>query len=80
MLTCYKDSEETTDLNGSRSEASNVSVGSAIGEDVRQLKDMKAKISEKNTPSSILSLQRITLIIGAVLIALTGNFSNMMIH
>jgi len=53
-----------------RSEASNFSL--MMGEDMRQLKDMKAKISEKNTPSSITFLKATSLIMAVLLIALTG--------
>jgi len=64
--------EHEDDVDETRSAASNVSMSSAMADDVRQLKDMKAKISEKNTPSSIASLQLISMILTAVLVALTA--------
>lgn len=63
---------DTDDVEATRSEASNVSMSSAMGDDIRQLKDMKAKISEKNTPSSIASLQLISFVLTAILITLTA--------
>ncbi len=63
---------DTDDVEATRSEASNVSMSSAMGDDIRQLKDMKAKISEKNTPSSIASLQLISFVLTGILIALTA--------
>ena len=52
----------------SRSEVSNFSL--SVGDDMRQLKDMKAKITEKHTPGSISFLKATSLIISALLIAL----------
>jgi len=46
-------------------------VGSQVGEEGRHLKDMKAKIAEKATPSAIIFLQGIVFILGVVLITLT---------
>jgi len=62
--------EQREGIEETRSEASNFSL--SMGEDLRQLKDMKAKISEKNTPSSISFLKTAGFVVCAMLIGLTG--------
>jgi len=62
--------EQREKIEETRSEASNFSL--SMGEDLRQLKDMKAKISEKNTPASITFLKTTGFVICAMLIGLTG--------
>jgi len=44
-----------------------------MGDDIRQLKDMKAKISEKNIPSSIASIRLVSLVLVALVIVITCN-------
>jgi len=51
--------------------ASNTSMGSVAIDDIRQLKDMKAQISEKKVPSSISSLQKIAFSLIISLVVLT---------
>jgi len=62
--------EHKEGIEESRSEASNFSL--TMGDDMRQLKDMKAKISERRTPASVSFLKTTTLLISALLISLTS--------
>ena len=52
---------------------SNIS-GTSVNEDIRTLKDFKALISEKTVPKSIRILKRTIIILGVILIILTGKF------
>jgi len=65
-----RQNEHKESIEESRSEVSNFSL--SMGEDMRQLKDMKAKISEKRTPASVSFLRTTTLIISALLISLVS--------
>jgi len=64
------DDEHRESIEDARSEASNFSL--SVGEDMRQLKDMKAKISEKHTPASISFLQTTSFIVCALLISIVS--------
>ena len=53
---------------------SNIS-GSSVNEELRTLKDFKTLISEKNVPKSIRILKRTIIVLGMILIILTGKFN-----
>ena len=74
-----KAEKETDDANRNRSiedidrsdRSSNIS-GSSVNEDLRQLKDFKALVSEKTVPKSIRTLKRTVIILLLILVGLAS--------
>ena len=69
-----EDGEERFDDNGASDKDSNPSVADGAGEELKQLKDFKALISEKTEPKSIKTLSRAIFGLGTLLIVLACKF------